>query len=61
MGLRLYDGINISKLNNKSIINSNSLKVLQSKDMISFENDILKVNKKHMLKLNSILSYLINP
>ena len=60
MGLRLYDGINISKLSNKSIINSNSLKVLQDKNIVSFKNDILKVNKKHMLKLNSILNYLIN-
>ena len=61
MGLRLYDGIKISKINNLSIINFSSLKELQNKKIISFKNDTLKVNKKHMIKLNSILNYLINP
>ena len=28
--------------------------------MLSFKDDVLKVNKKHMIKLNSILDYLIN-
>ena len=60
MGLRLYDGIKISKINNLSIINFKSLKELQNKKIISFKNDILKVNDKHMIKLNSILDYLIN-
>ena len=61
MGLRLYDGIKISKINNLSIINLKSLKELQNKKIISFKDDTLKVNKKHMIKLNSILDYLINP
>ena len=61
MGLRLYDGIKISKINNLSIINFRSLKELQNKKIISFKDDTLKVNKKHMIKLNSILDYLINP
>ena len=61
MGLRLYDGIKISKINNLSIINFKSLKELQNKKIISFKDDTLKVNKKHMIKLNSILDYLINP
>ena len=61
MGLRLYDGLKISKINNLSIINFKSLKELQNKNIISFKNDTLKVNKKHMIKLNSILDYLINP
>ena len=60
MGLRLYDGIKISKINNLSIINFRSLKELQNKKIISFKDDTLKVNKKHMIKLNSILDYLIN-
>ena len=60
MGLRLYDGIKISKINNLSIINFKSLKELQNKKIISFKDNILKVNKKHMIKLNSILDYLIN-
>ncbi len=61
MGLRLYDGINISKLNNKATINFNSLMRLKEKNIVSFKNDILKVNKKHMIKLNSIINYLISP
>ena len=60
MGLRLYDGIKISKLNSLSIINFRSLKELEDKNIISFRDDTLKVNKKHMIKLNSILDYLIN-
>ena len=43
MGLRLYDGIKISKINNLSIINFKSLKELQNKKIISFKDDILKV------------------
>ena len=61
MGLRLYEGLEISKINNLSIINFKSLKELQNKKIISFNDDTLKVNKKHMIKLNSILDYLINP
>ena len=60
MGLRLYDGLKISKINNLSIINFKSLKELQNKRIVSFKDDILKVNDKHMIKLNSILDYLIN-
>ncbi len=61
MGLRLYNGIKISKINDLSIINFRSLKELQNKKIISFKDNTLKVNKKHMIKLNSILDYLINP
>ena len=60
MGLRLHKGIKITKINNLSIINAKSLKELQKKKIISFKNDILKINKKHIIKLNSILDYLIN-
>ena len=60
MGLRLYKGLEISKLNDLSIINFKSLKELQKQNIISFKDDVLKVNKKHMIKLNSILDYLIN-
>ena len=61
MGLRLYNGLKISKINNLSIINFEALEELQNKKIISFKDDLLKINKKHMLKLNSILDYLINP
>ena len=57
MGLRLYDGIQISKLKNKSIINFNSLKKLENQKIISLKNDVLKVDKKHMIKLNSIINF----
>jgi coproporphyrinogen III oxidase-like Fe-S oxidoreductase len=60
MGLRLYDGVKMSKLEDKSIINFASLRELQNKKIVSFNNDVLKVNKKHMIKLNSIIDYLID-
>ena len=61
MGLRLYDGIEISKLKDKSIINFRSLSELENKNMISLKNEILKVNERHMIKLNSIIDYIVNP
>ena len=60
MGLRLYEGLDISKINDLSIINFKSLKELQKQNMLSFKDNILKINKKHMIKLNSILDYLIS-
>ena len=61
MGLRLYEGLKISEINNLSIINFKSLEELQNKKIISFKDEILKINEKHMIKLNSIVDYLINP
>ncbi len=61
MGLRLYNGIEISKLHNKSIIKSSNFKKLQNKKIITIRNGILKVDEDYMIKLNSILSFLINP
>ena len=60
MGLRLYEGLKISKINNLSIINFKSLEELRKQNIISFNDDVLKVNKKHMIKLNSVLNYLIS-
>ena len=60
MGLRLYEGLDISKLNNKSIINHNSLKHLKEQKIISLNHNILKINENHMIKLNSIVNYLIS-
>ncbi len=60
MGLRLYEGLKISNIKNLSIINANSLKELQKTNIVSMNGDILKINKKYMIKLNSILDYLIN-
>ena len=61
MGLRLYEGLEISKLKNKSIINFNALKELENKKILSFKNNLLKVRENHMIKLNSIIDFLINP
>ena len=60
MGLRLYEGLEISKINNLSIINFKSLKELQKQNVLSLKDSTLKINKKHMIKLNSILDYLIS-
>ena len=60
MGLRLYEGLEISKINNLSVINFESLYELQKKNIVTLKDDTLKINKKHMIKLNSILDYLIN-
>ena len=60
MGLRLHEGLKVSKLNNLSILNFKSLKELQDRKIVSYNDDILRVNKKHMIKLNSILNYIIN-
>ena len=61
MGLRLYNGIEVSRLYNKSIIECNAFKNLQNRKIIIIKDGILKVNENYMIKLNSILNFLINP
>ena len=61
MGLRLYEGIETFKLYDKSIIKSEAFKELQNKNVIKIKNGFLKVNKNYMIKLNSIINFLINP
>ena len=61
MGLRLYEGIETFKLHDKSIIENDAFKELQNKNVIKIKNGFLKVNKKYMIKLNSIINFLINP
>ena len=61
MGLRLYEGIETFKLYDKSIIENNAFKELQKKNVIKIKNGFLKVNKNYMIKLNSIINFLINP
>ena len=61
MGLRLYEGIETFKLHDKSIIENDSFKELQKKNVIKIKNGFLKVNKNYMIKLNSIINFLINP
>ena len=44
----------------KKIKSESFFEELQKQNMLSFKDDVLKVNKKHMIKLNSILDYLIS-
>ena len=60
MGLRLSKGIEIEKLIDKSIIQKKKFKELEEEDLIIIENGKIKINDDHLIKLNSILSYLIN-
>ena len=60
MGLRLSKGIEISKLFDKSIIKGNRFLELQEENLIIIEDDIIKIHDNHIIKLNSILNYLIN-
>ena len=60
MGLRLSKGIEISKLFDKSIIKGNRFLELQEENLIIIKDDIIKIHDNHIIKLNSILNYLIN-
>ena len=60
MGLRLSKGIEIEKLNDKSIIQKKKFKELEMENLIIIENGKIKINDDHLIKLNSILSYIIN-
>ena len=60
MGLRLKKGIEIFRLYDKSILQNNAFKKLEEKRIITIKNGILKVNKDYMIKLNSIIDFLIN-
>ena len=61
MGLRLYEGIETNKLYNNSIIKKDAFRELQNKNVIKIKNGFLKVNENYMIKLNSIINFLINP
>jgi|TARA_B110001450_G_scaffold97337_1_gene92391 coproporphyrinogen III oxidase-like Fe-S oxidoreductase len=60
MGLRLSKGIEIEKLNDKSVIQKKKFKELETENLIIIENGKIRINDDHLIKLNSILSYLIN-
>ena len=60
MGLRTEKGFEISKLINKNLIKSEQFKSLQDKEIIFVKNDYVTLNKNYLIKLNSILNFLIN-
>ena len=60
MGLRLSKGIEIEKLNDKSIILETKFKELEKEKLIIIDNGKIKINDDHLIKLDSILSYIIN-
>ena len=60
MGLRLSKGIETSKLYDKSIIKGNKFLELKEENLIIIKDGTIKIHENHIMKLNSILSYLIN-
>ena len=61
MGLRLNEGIETLKLYDKSVLQSDAYKKLEESNLISHKDGVLKVNKNYLIKLNSIIEFLINP
>ena len=60
MGLRLRKGIETSKLYDKSIIKGDKFLELAEENLIIIKDDVIKIHDNHIIKLNSILNYLIN-
>ena len=60
MGLRLNEGIEIFRLCDKSIVQSKAFKKLEKEKVITFKDGVLRVNHNYMIKLNSIIDFLIN-
>ena len=61
MGLRLNEGIETFRLYDKSILKSDAYKKLEENRVITNRDGVLKVNENYMIKLNSIIDFLINP
>ena len=60
MGLRLTKGIKINSLLDTSIITDEKILDLKNEKIINISKGIIKVNKNHLIKLNSILKYLMS-
>ena len=60
MGLRLTKGIKINSLLDTSIITDEKILDLKNEKIININKGIIKVNKNHLIKLNSILKYLMS-
>ena len=60
MGLRLENGFEISKLINHDLIESKQYKKLEKQKIIFKKNGFLKLDNNYIIKLNSIINYLID-
>src|SRR6056300_856643 len=60
MGLRLENGFEISKLINYDFIESKQYKKLEKQKIIFKKDGFLKLDKNYIIKLNSIINYLID-
>ncbi len=60
MGLRLKKGFRISKLIDRKLIKSEQFKTLQDKKIIFEKDGFIILSKNYLIKLNSIINFLIN-
>jgi len=60
MGLRLENGFEISKLINYDFIESKQYKKLEKQKIIFKKDGFLKLDNNYIIKLNSIINYLID-
>jgi len=60
MGLRQEKGFRISKLIDRKLIKSEQFKTLQDKKIIFEKDGFIVLNKNYLIKLNSIINFLMN-
>jgi len=60
MGLRLEKGFRISKLKDRKLIKSKQFKTLRDKKIIFEKDGLLVLSKNYLIKLNSIINFLMN-
>ena len=60
MGLRLEKGFRVSKLIDKKLIKSEQFKTLQDKKIIFEKDGFIVLSKNYLIKLNSIINFLMN-
>ena len=60
MGLRLEKGFRISRLIDRKLIKSKQFKTLQDKRIIFEKDGFIVLSKNYLIKLNSIINFLMN-
>jgi putative oxygen-independent coproporphyrinogen III oxidase len=60
MGLRLEKGFRVSKLIDKKLIKSEQFKTLQDKKIIFEKDGFIVLSENYLIKLNSIINFLMN-